>query len=121
MTGRLEDPGETFYMTKPIRSKLPEMIEKFECVPIAAPHPRDLLYTAPTEIDMTSSNVGSYIFNKRVTDILQNINHDIIHINSDPRFGHFISQVYPPATIKMNGCAGGISQRRTRDVSTHFH
>lgn len=105
MAEKLEDRGAnvTFYIGEPIRSELPEPIEEFESVPITTPHLRDLAYAAPIGVGGVLADIDSYIFNKRVVNNLQDADHDVVHINSDPRFGHFISQVDAPVTIKMNG------------------
>lgn len=93
----------TFYVGKPLRSELPEPIEGFETVEVPTPHLRDLAYAAPKGIGGGLADIDSRLFMNRIVKKLHGHNHDIIHINSDPRFARVVSRFDVPVTIKMNG------------------
>jgi glycosyltransferase involved in cell wall biosynthesis len=93
----------TFYVGKPLRSELPEPIEGFEIVEVPTPHLRDLAYDAPKGIGGGLADIDSRLFMNRTVKKLHGHNHDIIHINSDPRFARVVSRFDVPVTIKMNG------------------
>jgi len=101
----LEERGAdvTFYVGKPLRSELPEPIEGFETVEVPTPHLRDLAYAAPKGIGGGLADIDSRLFMNRTVKKLHGHNHDIIHINSDPRFVRIVSRFDVPVTIKMNG------------------
>ena len=93
----------TFYVGKPLRSELPEPIEGFETVEVPTPHLRDLAYAAPKGIGGGLADIDSRLFMDRTVKKLHGHNHDIVHINSDPRFARVVSRFDVPVTIKMNG------------------
>lgn len=105
MAEGLEERGAdvTFYVGKPLRSELPEPIEGFETVEIPTPHLRDLAYAAPVGVGGGLADIDSRLFMTRTVKKLHENNHDIIHINSDPRFARVVSKFNVPVTIKMNG------------------
>jgi glycosyltransferase involved in cell wall biosynthesis len=105
MAEGLEERGAevTFYVGKPLRSELPEPIEGFETVEVPTPHLRDLAYAAPKGIGGGLADIDSRLFMNRTVKKLHGHNHDIIHINSDPRFARVVSRFDVPVTIKMNG------------------
>ena len=105
MAEGLEERGAdvTFYVGKPLWSELPEPIEGFETVEVPTPHLRDLAYAAPKGIGGGLADIDSRLFMNRAVKKLHGHNHDIIHINSDPRFARVVSRFDVPVTIKMNG------------------
>ena len=105
MAEGLEELGAdvTFYVGKPLRSELPEPIEDFDYVEVPTPHLRDLAYAAPIGVGGALSDLDARLFTLRVVSRLQENEHDIIHVNSDPQFGRVVSQFNVPVTIKMNG------------------
>ena len=105
MAEGLEELGAdvTFYVGKPLRSELPEPIEDFDYVEVPTPHLRDLAYAAPIGVGGALSDLDARLFTLRVVSRLQENEHDIIHVNSDPQFGRIVSQFDVPVTIKMNG------------------
>ena len=105
MAEGLEERGAdvTFYVGKPLRSELPEPIEGFETVEVPTPHLRDLAYAALKGIGGGLADIDSRLFMDRTVKKLHGHNHDIVHINSDPRFARVVSRFDVPVTIKMNG------------------
>lgn len=101
----LEDLGAdiTFYVGKPIQSQLPEPPDQFSYVEVPTLHLRDLAYAAPIGVGGVLNDIDSRVFSNRVMKHLLNHTHDIIHVNSDPRFGRLQSKLDVPLTIKMNG------------------
>lgn len=93
----------TFYLGKPLKSDLSDPVEAFESVTIRTPYLRDKAYAAPKGIGGALYNLDTWLFRRQAAKALQNASHDIVHVNSDPPFGKYVSSFDQPVVIKMNG------------------
>ena len=102
---QLEELGVniTFYVGKPLTSELSDPVEEFDTVEVPTPHLRELAYAAPIGIGGVLYDLDSSFFRRRVVKELQDTDHDIIQVNSDPQFGRFVDQFDRPIIVKMNG------------------
>jgi glycosyltransferase involved in cell wall biosynthesis len=93
----------TFYAAKPLRSEFPDPIEEFDTVPIPTPHLNEIAYAAPKGVGGLLGHIDSDIFCRRVANALQNQEHDLVQICSDPHFGKYRNQIDSPVSIVMHG------------------
>lgn len=93
----------TFYIGKPYRSEGFDPVEGHQTVPVRTPHLRDLAYAAPRGIGGVLEEADAYCFERRIVSAVTAADHDIVHVNSDPRFAWFLDRISPPVSIKMNG------------------
>lgn len=105
MADELADDGisVTFYVGKPIVSELTHPVESHSTVSVTTPHMRDLAYAAPRGIGGVLADLDSFVFSRRVSDRLEDGNHDIIHVSSDPGFARLSDRLEAPMTITMHG------------------
>jgi glycosyltransferase involved in cell wall biosynthesis len=93
----------TFYVGEPLTSELPEPLTDFETVEVPTPHLRDIAYSAPRGIAGLIEEVDSAVFRQQTARALADADHDLVHVNFDPRFRHLTTQLDCPVTIKLNG------------------
>jgi glycosyltransferase involved in cell wall biosynthesis len=93
----------TFYVGKPLLSKLPEPIEDFETVEIPTPHLRDWAYAAPRGVGGALSHIDAEVFCRRVAKELQKREHDLVQISGRPHFARYVNRIDAPVSIVMHG------------------
>jgi glycosyltransferase involved in cell wall biosynthesis len=93
----------TFYVGEPLTSELPEPLTDFETVEVPTPHLRDIAYSAPRGIAGLVEEVDSAVFRRQTTRALAGADHDLVHVNFDPRFRHLTTQLDCPVTITLHG------------------
>lgn len=97
------DVDVTFYVGSPLLSDVDVSVEGYETVPVPTPHLRDFAYAAPRGIGGMLEEIDAASFARRSVRRLVDTDHDIVHVNSDPRYARYIDELDVPVTIKMNG------------------
>jgi glycosyltransferase involved in cell wall biosynthesis len=105
MAEGLEELGAdvTFYIGKPLRSELPDPIQKFDSVEIPTPHLRDLAYASPPGVGGALSDIDETIFCQRASQALSEQDHDLIQICTMPGFARYAERIDLPVSIVMHG------------------
>jgi glycosyltransferase involved in cell wall biosynthesis len=110
----------TFVIARPLFGEVPNPVDDFETIRIPTPHLKDLSYAAPKGIGGLLADIDSQFFTRRVASRLANSDHDLIHVNSDPRFGRVVFQLDRPVTIKMNGPPHSLWHDYVNPVSSSY-
>jgi len=95
--------GVTFYVGEPVFGELSDPIEGFDSVTVPTPHLRNMAYAAPKGFAGALYDLDTALFRRRVVSELDERDHDIIHVNSDPQFGRYADRFDQPVVVKMNG------------------
>jgi len=93
----------TFYIGSPLSSESDSNIDDFRVVEVPTPHLRDLAYAAPRGIGGILEDVDACVFRRQVLRKLEEAEHDVVHVSSDPRFANVRSGFECPLTLTMHG------------------
>lgn len=106
MAERLRDLGVdvTFVIAVPLRSAVPRPLPEWPTVHVPVPHLQEKALSLPRGIGGLLSDVDSQLFAKRAVQKLSGRDDfDLVHVNSRPEFGKYVSDLEQPVTVKMNG------------------
>jgi glycosyltransferase involved in cell wall biosynthesis len=105
MAEGLEERGAnvTFYAAKPLLARFPEPVDGFEVVPVPTPHLKEAALAAPKGVGGALAHLDSRLFCRRTADLLQNRDHNIVQICSQPNFAQHVNCIDAPVSIVMHG------------------
>lgn len=105
MAENLRDMGVdvTFVVAAPFRGECPNPVEGIPSVYVRTPYLLDLAYTLPPGPAGVLADADIFAFARRAASEINDVDPDILHINTWPHFASIADSFDGPSVIKMNG------------------
>jgi glycosyltransferase involved in cell wall biosynthesis len=110
-----KDVDITFYVGSPVFSEVTNPIANHQMIKVPTPHLHDIsqaimstevcppVDTAALGLSGLVTEIDLQLFSQGVAQKLRNSDHDLIHINGNPRFARFVPKFDVPVTLTMHG------------------